>query len=41
MAWAVVGLSVFTYVIFDILIDRLLILYYIKWQKRIERWMKP
>ena len=41
MAWAVIGLSVFTYVIFDILIDRLMILYYIKWQKRVERWMKP
>ena len=41
MAWAVVGLSVFTFVLFDLLIDRLLILYYIKWQKRVERWMKP
>ena len=41
MAWAVIGLSVFTYVIFDILIDRLMILYYIKWQKRVEKWMKP
>ena len=41
MAWAVIGLSVFTYVIFDILIDRLVILYYLKWQKRVEKWMKP
>ena len=41
MAWAVVGLSVFTFVLFDLLIDRLLVLYYIKWQKRVERWMKP
>ena len=41
MAWAVIGLSVFTYVIFDILIDRLMILYYLRWQKRVEKWMKP
>ena len=41
MAWAVVGLSVFTFILFDLLIDRLLILYYLRWQKRVERWMKP
>ncbi len=41
MAWAVIALSVFTYVLFDLLIDRLLILYYLKWQKRVEKWMKP
>ncbi|MBP3666958.1 MAG: hypothetical protein J6K29_07900 [Clostridia bacterium] len=41
IAWVTIGLSVFTYVLFDLLIDRLLILYYIKWQKRVERWMKP
>ena len=41
MAWAVVVLSVFTFVLFDLLIDRLLVLYYIKWQKRVEKWMKP
>ena len=40
-AWAVVGLSVLTLVLFDLLIDRLLVLYYVKWQKRVERWMKP
>lgn len=39
MAWAVVGLSVLTYVLFDILIDRLLVVYYIRWQKRVEKWM--
>lgn len=39
MAWAVVGLSVLTYVLFDILIDRLLVLYYLRWQKRVEKWM--
>ena len=41
MAWAVIILSLFTYIIFDLLIDRLLILYYLRWQKRVERWMKP
>ena len=41
MAYAVIGLSVLTFVLFDLLIDRLLILYYIKWQRRVERWMKP
>ncbi len=41
LAWATVALAVFTYVLFDLLIDRLLVLYYIKWQKRVERWMKP
>lgn len=41
MAWAVIILSLFTYILFDLLIDRLLILYYLRWQKRVERWMKP
>jgi hypothetical protein len=41
IAWAVVGLSVLTFVLFDLLIDRLLILYYLRWQKRVEKWMKP
>ena len=39
MAGAVVGLSVFTFVLFDILIDRIRILYYLRWQKRFEKWM--
>lgn len=39
MAWAVIGLSLFTYVLFDLLIDRILILYYLRWQKRFEKWM--
>lgn len=39
MAAAVIGLSLFTFVLFDILIDRLLILYYLRWQKRLEKWM--
>ena len=41
MAIAVILLSVFTYILFDLLIDRLLILYYLRWQKRVEKWMKP
>jgi hypothetical protein len=41
LAVAVVGLGLFTFVLFDVLINRLLVLYYIKWQKRVERWMKP
>ena len=41
MAWAVVGLSVFTFVLFDLLIDRLLVIYYIRWKKRVDKWMKP
>lgn len=38
-AWIVVGLSLGTFVLFDILIDRVLILYYLSWQKRFEKWM--
>ena len=34
-------MSAFTYILFDLLIDRLLILYYLRWQKRVEKWMKP
>ena len=41
MAYAAVGLSVLTFVLFDMLIDRVLVLYYIKWQKRVEKWLKP
>ena len=40
LAWAFVGLSIFTFGIFDLLIDRLLILYRLKWKGRIEKWMK-
>lgn len=39
MAGATVGLMVFTYILFDVLIDRILILYYLRWQKRVEKWM--
>ena len=41
MAYAAVGLSVFTFVLFDMLIDRVLVLYYVRWQKRVEKWLKP
>ncbi len=41
MAWAILGLSFFTFVLFDILLDRLLILYRLRWKRRIDRWMKP
>ena len=41
LAYTVVGLSVFTFVLYDVLIDRLLVLYYVKWQKRVEKWLKP
>lgn len=39
LAWATIGLSVATYVLFDVLIDKVLILYYLRWQKRVEKWM--
>ena len=41
LAWVAVGLSVLTFVLFDLLIDRLLILYRFRWKKRVEKWMKP
>ena len=41
VAYAVVGLSVVTFILFDLLIDRILVLYYIRWKKRVEKWMKP
>ncbi len=40
-AVAVICLGLLTFILFDLLIDRLLVLYYIKWQKRVEKWMKP
>ncbi len=41
LAVAVIGLGLFTFVLFDLLIDRLLVLYYVKWQRRVEKWMRP
>ena len=41
MAYAAVGLATLTFVLFDMLIDRVLVLYYVRWQKRVEKWLKP
>ncbi len=41
MAWAILGLSLFTFVIFDLLLDRLIFLYHAAFKQRIEKWMKP
>ena len=41
LAIVTLGLGLLTYILFDVLVDRLRILYYIKWQKRVEKWMKP
>lgn len=34
-------LVLLVYWLFDLLIERLLVLYYLKWQRRVEKWMKP
>ncbi len=41
LAWAILGLSLFTYVIFDLLLARLIFLYHIGYKRRIDQWMKP
>ena len=40
LPWALVGLSLFTFFLFDLLIDRLLIIYRIRWKRRLDKWMK-
>ncbi len=40
MAWAVPGLSLFTFVLFDVLLDRLMFIYRIRWYRTVEKWMK-
>ena len=35
-----VGLCILTFFLFDLLIDRMAILYRLRWQKRAEKWMK-
>ena len=40
MGWAAVILAIVAFFAYDLLIDRLLILYRFKWQARIEKWMK-
>ena len=41
MAWAVLGLSLFTFVIFDLMLDRLRVVYDLRFRHRVEKWMKP
>ncbi len=41
MAWAILGLSLFTFILFDLLLTRLVILYELKWKRQVEKWMKP
>ena len=40
MGWSVVILTYFVFICYDMLIDRLLVIYRYKWQARIEKWMK-
>lgn len=40
LIWVMVGLCILTFFLFDLLIDRMAILYRLKWQKRAEKWMK-
>lgn len=39
MGWAAIALAYVAFFAYDLLIDRLLILYRYKWQSRIEKWM--
>ncbi len=40
LGWVVMGLTYVMFFCYDILIDRLLVIYRFKWQARIEKWMK-
>ncbi len=40
LGWATVGLAFLSFFVYDLLIDKLVILYRIKWQGRVEKWMK-
>ena len=40
MGWAILFLSYVMFFCYDILIDRLLIIYRYKWQARVEKWIK-
>lgn len=40
LAWVFVALAVATFVLFDILLDRLAFVYRVRWAKRVEKWMK-
>lgn len=40
VGWTAIALSFIAFFAYDLLIDRLLVLYRYKWQARVERWMK-
>ncbi len=40
LIWVMIGLCILTFFLFDLLIDRMAILYRLRWQKRAEKWMK-
>ncbi len=40
LGWAVLALSLLTFVLFDLLISRLLILYRLRWQRRVEKFFR-
>lgn len=40
LLWVMVGLCVLTFFVFDLLIDKMAVLYRLKWRKRVEKWMK-
>ena len=40
LGWATVALAFVSFFAYDLLIDKLLLLYRYKWQSRIEKWMK-
>ncbi len=41
MVWAILGLSLVTFIIFDLLLDRLIILYNLRFKRMLDKWMKP
>ena len=40
MAWAVVALAYVAFFAYDLLIDRVLVIYHFRWRERVEKWMK-
>lgn len=40
LIWVMIGLCILTFFLFDLLIDRMAVLYRLRWQKRAEKWMK-
>ena len=40
MGWIIVGLTYFIFFCYDLLIDRLVVIYHFKWKARMEKWMK-